>query len=104
MLRQSLIYFLLSLLVVVFAKYAHLLIVCIDMIYAYINLHLSAVFSHTGLGTVIRKVILLTMIPILMAAIPAVIYQLIKGKQMPYLIELAWCLWLIIVLSNVLIY
>ncbi|QRN04420.1 hypothetical protein GH742_11320 [Legionella sp. MW5194] len=104
MLRQSLIYLALSILVIVFAKYAHLLIVYIDMFYAYVNLKLAAVFSHTGIGLLIRKVILLTLIPILLASVPALIYRPIRGKPMPYLLELTWCLWLIIVLSNLLIH
>lgn len=103
MLRQSLIYLLLSILVVVFAKFAHMLIVYIDMLYAYINVKLTPIFSHGGLGVTIRKVLLLVFIPIIIAAIPALIYRLIKGHEMPYFIELIWCLWLVIVLSNILI-
>ncbi|WED42257.1 hypothetical protein [Legionella cardiaca] len=103
MLRQSLIYLILSILVVVFAKFAHMLIVYIDMLYAFINVKLTPIFSHTGLGLVIRKVILLVFIPVIIAAIPALTYRLVKGKDMPHLIELTWCLWLVIVLSNILI-
>lgn len=103
MLRQSLIYLLLSIFVVVFARFAHMLIVYIDMLYAFINIKLTPIFSQGGLGIVIRKVILLVLIPVLIAAIPALSYRLIKGKDMPYFIELTWCLWLVIVLSNVLI-
>ncbi|MDI9819389.1 MULTISPECIES: hypothetical protein [unclassified Legionella] len=103
MLRQSLIYLLLSILVVVFAKFAHMLIVYIDMLYAFINVKLTPIFSHSGLGLTIRKIILLVFIPILIAAIPAFSYRLIKGNEMPYFLELTWCLWLVIVLSNILI-
>lgn len=104
MLRQSLIYLALSILVIVFARYAHLLIVYIDMVYAYVNFKLTPIFSHTGLGLLIRKVILLTLIPVAIALVPALVYRPIRGRQMPYLIELTWCLWLIIVLSNILIH
>lgn len=104
MLRQSLIFLLLSILVVVFAKYAHLLIVYIDMLYTWINIKLTPVFSQTGMGIVIRKVILLVLIPVFIALIPALIYRLVRGGQMPYFLELTWCLWLVIVLSNVLIH
>ncbi|MFC3909204.1 hypothetical protein ACFORL_08985 [Legionella dresdenensis] len=104
MLRQSLIYVVLSILVVLFAKYAHLLIVYIDMLYAWFNVKLTPLFNYGGWGTLIRKVILLVLIPVLIAAIPALIYRLIKGKDMPHFIELTWCLWLVIVLSNVLIH
>ncbi|ASQ46744.1 hypothetical protein [Legionella clemsonensis] len=103
MLRQSLIYLVLSILVVVFAKFAHLLIVYIDMLYAYINVKLTPVFSHSGVGLTIRKTLLLMFIPVIIAAIPALTYRLVKGKEMPHLIELTWCLWLVIVLSNILI-
>lgn len=104
MLRQSLIYLLLSILVIIFAKYAHMLIVYIDMLYAFINVKLTPIFSQGGLGPLIRKVILLVFIPVLIAAIPALSYRLIKGKEMPYLLELTWCVWLVIVLSNILIH
>ncbi|WP_028387974.1 hypothetical protein [Legionella fairfieldensis] len=104
MLKQSLIYLLLSILVVIFAKYAHMLLVYIDMFYVFMNLKLAAVFSQSEWGIIIRKVLLLVLIPVLIAAIPALIYRLFKGKEMPYFIELTWCLWLIIVLSTLLIH
>lgn len=104
MLRQTVVYVLLTILVVVFAKYAHLLIVYIDMLYAYINVKLNNLFSLTGLGLMVRKIILLALIPLLIAAIPGLIYWLITKKTMPYLLELTWFLWLIIVLSNILIH
>ncbi|MCA0403844.1 MAG: hypothetical protein LCH30_08610 [Proteobacteria bacterium] len=103
MLRQALIYLLLSLLVVIFARYAYLLIAYIGSIYAYLNAKLMPIFSHTGLGITIQKVLLLVLIPLILAAIPALIYRLIRGKDMPYFLELTWCLWLIIVLSKILL-
>ncbi len=103
MLKQSLIYLLLSIIVVIFAKYAYLLIVYISMLYTSVNVNLIPVFAHMGLGTAIRKIILLVLIPVLIALIPALVYRLVKGKEMPYLIELTWGLWLVIVLSNILV-
>ncbi len=103
MFRQGLIYLLLSILVVVFSRFAHILIVYIDMFYAFINVKLSPIFSSAGLGLIIRRVILLVFIPIIIAAIPALSYRAIKGKDMPHFMELTWCLWLVIVLSNILI-
>ncbi len=103
MLRQSIIYLLLSILVVLLAEYAQLLIVYIDMLYTFINVKLAPIFSSSGTGMMIRKVISLVLIPLVIAAIPALIYRLIKGKHMPYFIELTWILWLVIVLSKVLI-
>ncbi|WP_133126837.1 hypothetical protein [Legionella nagasakiensis] len=103
MLRQSMIYLFLSVLVVVFAAYAHLVIVYIDMFYMYVNLKLSPIFSQSEAGIMIRKVFSLVMIPVAIAAIPALTYRLIKGRNMPYFIQITWLLWLIVVLSKVLI-
>lgn len=103
MLRQSLIYLLLSILVVVFAKYAHLLIVYIDMFFTYVNLKLTPVFSQTGWGLIIRKILVLMLLPIIITAIPALIYWLIKRREMPHFIAIAWVIWTVIVLSDILI-
>lgn len=103
MLRQSLIYLLLSILIVIFAEHVQLLIVYIDMAYTYFNYKLSPIFNYSAIGIMIRKVLSLVVIPIMLAAIPALIYRLIKGNHMPYFIQLTWFLWLIIVLSKVLI-
>lgn len=102
--RQIVIYLLLSILVVVFAQHLHLVIVWISAFYAWVNSLLTPVFSKGGLGDSVCKIILLTAIPVLIAAIPALLYRLIKGKDMPHLFVVTWCLWLIIALSNILIH
>jgi hypothetical protein len=103
MLRQSLIYLLLSILVVLFAKYAHLLVVYIDMFFVYINVKLAPVFNPTGWGLLVRKMLVLVILPIIIAGIPALIYRAIKGKEMPYFLPLVWVIWVIIVLSDILV-
>ena len=103
MLRHSLIYLGLSILVVVFAKYAHLLVVYIDMFFTYVNIKLTPIFSQTGWGLVIRKVLVLILIPIIITAIPALIYRLVKGREMPHFIAIAWIIWTIVVLSDIVI-
>ena len=104
MLKQSIIYLVLSIIVVLFAKYANLLIVYIDMIYTIINVKLAPIFNNSNLGIMIRKVITLVFLPVCIAAIPALIYRAIKGQHMPYFIGITWLLWLVIVLSKVLIH
>ena len=103
MLKQSVIYLPLSILIVVLANYAHLLVLYIDMFYTFVNIQLAPVFSSSGTGVMIRKVLTLVMIPLVIAAIPALIYRLLKGRHMPYFFHLVWFLWLVIVLSKVLI-
>ncbi|MFT4059230.1 MAG: hypothetical protein QM652_06760 [Legionella sp.] len=102
MLRQSLVYLVFSILVVIFAKYAHLLVVYIDMFFTYVNIKLTPIFSHTGWGLVIRKILVLTILPVIITAVPALIYKAIKGKDMPHFIAITWTLWTIIVLSDIL--
>lgn len=103
MLKQSIIYLVASILIILFAKYIYLLILYIDMAYVYINVHLAPIFSHSATGILIRKIASLTLIPVILAGIPAAIYWLFKRQAMPYLIPLIWILWVIIVLSKILI-
>jgi len=103
MLKQSLIYLLLSILIVLLAEYAHLLILYIDMFYTYINVKLAPIFSHTSVGIMTLKIFTLVLIPVVLASTPALGYRLIKGRHMPYFIETAWLFWLVIVLSKILI-
>lgn len=103
MLKQILIYLLLSVLIVVFSKYAHLLIIYIDLFFTYINLKLTPIFSLTGWGLVIRKTIVLISLPLILAGTPALAYRGIKGRDMPYFFPTLWILWTIIVLSDILI-
>lgn len=103
MLRQSLIYLLMSILVVIFATYAHLLVVYVDMFFTYVNIKLTPIFSQTGWGLVIRKILVLVLLPVALTAVPALLYRAIKGKDMPHFIAITWTLWTIIVLSDILV-
>lgn len=104
MLKQILIYLILTIAVVILAKYVHLLIVYIDIIYTYLHITIAPIFSKSGLGLVFSKVVLLILIPVLLASVPALSYRLIKGSDMPCFIEITWCLWLVLVLSNIMIH
>jgi hypothetical protein len=72
-------------------------------LYTYANLIISPIFSKTDLGIVIKRVCSLVLIPIVIASIPALLYRIIKGHNMPYFIHTTWVLWFIIVISKVLI-
>ncbi|MCC5791516.1 MAG: hypothetical protein JJT82_02760 [Legionellaceae bacterium] len=103
MLKHVLLYLILSILVVVFANYFHILIVYIDMLYTWINVKISPVFNRNSLGVTIRHILVLTLLPVILAAVPALLYRLFKGKTMPHLYFLTWFFWLVIVLSVLLI-
>lgn len=104
MLRQSVLYLILSILIVLFAHYVHVIVVYIDLFYTYVNIKLTTIFSNHPWAIITREVLALTLIPILIAAIPALVYRAVKGKQMPYLLHITWLLWLILVLSKILIH
>ena len=103
MLKQSLIYLFLSILVAIFSHYVHLLVVYLDIFYTFVNLKLSPLFSNTEHGILLRNVIILTCIPILITAIPALIYRAIKGGLMPYYYDITWMVWLVIVISKIIL-
>lgn len=103
MLRHTLIYLVLSALIVIFAKYAHLLVVYVDMFFTYVNLKLTPIFSQTGWGLEVRKILVLVLLPVALTAIPALIYKVFKGGNMPHFIAITWTIWTIIVLSDILV-
>lgn len=103
MLRHTLIYLMLSILVVIFSKYAHLIIVYIDMFFTYVNLKLTPIFSQTGWGLVVRKILVLVLLPVALTAVPALIYRVFKGGDMPHFIAITWIMWTVIVLSDILV-
>jgi hypothetical protein len=98
MLRQALIFLLISILVILFSSFSH------NMLFIYIKNLFTPIFNALDFGAMIQKICLLMLIPLTTTAIPAVLYRVIRGKQMPYLIESTWILWLILVLSTILIH
>lgn len=103
MLKKTLIYLALSIFVVVFARYMHVLVVYLDISYTYVNLKLAPLFSNSDGGVLLRSVIILTLLPIIITAIPALIYRFLKGGLMPYYFEATWMIWLLIVVSKIII-
>lgn len=103
MLKQSILYLVLSILLVLFAEYVHLLIVYMVMFYTYVMFQLTPIFNSGASGLLMQRIIVLTLLPIIIAGIPALIYRAIKGRDMPYFLEAVWFFWLIIVLSKVLV-
>ena len=101
--RQIFVYLMLSILVVIFSKYFHLLIIYIDTFFTWANLKLSPVFSSTGWGLIIRKTLVLMILPIVITAIPALVWRAVRGHEMPHFIYTTWVVWTIIVLSDILI-
>ncbi|MDP3560223.1 MAG: hypothetical protein Q8R79_07755 [Legionellaceae bacterium] len=97
-------YFVLSLLVIYFQKQLSTFIIYLDTLYTKIHIALGPIFNPTGLGLIIQKTIVLTCLPLAIVAIPAILYRLIKKSPMPYLQHATWCIWFVVLLSNLLIH
>lgn len=97
-------YFLATLVVLLSAKYIHLALIYLDTFFVYLNLRVAPFFNQVGLGSVIHKTFVLVLIPLILTAIPALIYYPIKRQTMPYLFQVTWSLWLILVISTIMIH
>ena len=96
--RQSIIYLVLSFIVVLGAKYIQLGTHFIADGYGSINLKLVPYLANDA----VRHVLLMILLPIVIAGIPALIFRLIKKQNMPYYLTCTWVVWIILVLSNAL--
>lgn len=101
MLKQSLLYLILSVLIIFFAPAVRFIIAQIHVFYAWFNFILMPIFSQSDLGVMTRKVIVLVSLPMILAGIPTLIYRLIKGKFPPFFFEITWLSWLVVALSIV---
>lgn len=102
-LKQTTIYVLLSILVVAFANYAHLVVVYLDILYTKTHLNIAPLFSTNESGILIRGILILTFLPVGITAIPSILYRGFMGEWMPYYIPITWVVWLVIVVSKIII-
>jgi hypothetical protein len=62
-------------------------------------LHITSLAFNGGvIGRILRQVVTLTIIPLLITGIPAGIYWMFTRRTLPYLAELLWAIWLMLVL------
>lgn len=101
MVKQTIFYLALSIIVVVFAHYFAVGILQVDHLHTWLNLKASTVFSHSIIGLTVQQVIVLMALPLVIAGVPALTYKLVKGGSMPYFLNVVWLVWLIVVLSKI---
>ncbi|HVT62289.1 MAG TPA: hypothetical protein VHD33_02230, partial [Legionellaceae bacterium] len=77
-------YLLITTAAIIFTAYVRLLAQWVEWIDAYLNDILSIVFSPTPLGHTLQQMLSLALTPLLIVAIPALIYRWIKGQLPPY--------------------
>lgn len=98
-----LVYLVLSILVVIFAKYVNEAVNFVVYLYDYIDDCLDVLFSNSPAGILSRSSFALVVCPLLITGVPAIIYYAIKRTKMPYFIEVTWLIWMIVVLGNTII-
>lgn len=99
---QVIIYCLFSAWIMLYDKFPKLLVLSINELYIYFKVHLTQAFARIGLSGALAKIILLIAIPMIIAAVPALVYRFVKGGMMPYFFTITWGIWLVIVLSHIL--
>lgn len=57
---------------------------------------LNSIFAKGDTGLTIAAIVGIALIPILIVAVPAILFFLVKRRIMPYLIPIAWGVWLIV--------
>lgn len=95
-------YLLLSIAAIFLSTYTQTALHWVQEVDKQINDYLSLVFLISPLGIQLRLILSLILTPVIIIAIPALLFHLIKHKTMPYLIQIIWIIWLITVLSRLL--
>lgn len=103
MIKQASIYFILSLLSVVFASTISLIITEINWAINFLNLELKNILNDQIISGHHRMILLLLLIPIIAIKIPAAIWQFIKKKELSYQKEAIWFIWLLCVISQLMV-
>ena len=104
MLKQLLAIILLSILVITCMWYAQQGLQAILTAHAWISDMLKQVFSGGEAGDIIRQLIALLTMPLLIAAVPALIYWLVRHHGFPYFMEIVWVVWLMQTAALIVIY
>ena len=99
MLPQFLYYFIASVLFIMGGRYVHMALIQLNNFYTYCDHLMRPIFNQAGVGHLVHQILLVILIPLILVTPIALIYRLVKGQKFPYLIQLTWGVWLILILS-----
>ena len=85
-----------SLFVLIFEPYLAIVLDWLTSSQHYLYQILDVVFSSGKIGTILRNLVTLLLIPFIAIGIPSLIYYLIYRRKMPYFNESIWAVWIII--------
>lgn len=95
MLKQIIAIIALSIVIVLFMPYAQQGMQHLLNAHEWISQLLTDVFSGGQAGNLLRGVIALLSVPLIIGAIPALLYWMVKRHCLPYFMEIVWAVWLI---------
>ncbi|MAZ38597.1 MAG: hypothetical protein CMF49_00580 [Legionellales bacterium] len=97
-----------SLFVLLFEPYLIILLEWLTTLQHEIYRLLEVVFSSGKIGTILRNLVTMLVIPLIAVGLPSLIYYLIYRKKMPYVNEAIWGVWIviatIIILNKLIVY
>jgi len=97
MFRQALLLIIFSAIAVFFIKEFTVVLHYLYRFYQWLLGYIAPIISNGTLGHLIRGVILLTVIPLIVAGIPAGLYWVINRKPLPIMSHLVWITWILLV-------
>lgn len=103
MFKKSLTYLVISILIVLCKSYIALVLAYFNYAYKWFVNMGGPLLQQLGFGNKLQTILLLVLFPACIVGIPAGLYYAFKRKQMPYLMETTWSLWVVVVLCHVLI-
>ncbi len=95
MLKQIIAIIVLSVAIILSLSYAQQAIQLLVAAHDWISNLLTDVFSGGQAGNLARGLIALLALPVLVGAIPALIYWMIRRHWFPYFMEVVWIVWLV---------
>ena len=104
MLKNFIVLILLSLAVVFGMKHIHPLIIFLVSAHDWISQLLLQVFSGGEIGSAVRNLLSLIIVPLFIGSIPAAIYWFSKHRQFPYFMHIVWIIWLLQTTAIVMLY
>jgi hypothetical protein len=96
-LKHLLIMIVITLVIVLSMPYCKKALQELIQFYPIILQHLSHVFAGSKIGTAIKEVLAILLLPLAVTAAVSGAYYIIKRTWMPHLINLSWILWIIVI-------
>jgi hypothetical protein len=95
MYKQIIALLVLSLLIVIGATYFAIILQWILDIHQGVIHVLSRMFSTSSAGEIATQFVAFILMPLVVAAVIAIVYKLLRKKMVPYFMHIIWVLWII---------